>query len=860
MNGSIIVVRFCVLPSYHITSVGAKFTAPKSFTIMSEANNDIAANAANDADMQQDNEDNEDVRMNDNEDSVAENNDASAAENEAAGSDEDGSEADDSNMDDNDKDDDAKEDDAKVPTTILEAVECQNVVVLTSLLVEDPSGVNVTNAQDQTPLSLALHIGNFDVVLVLIAHGADIKYVDAQGNNILMNAVHFENSQALLILLQMKCFDVNDMVNLQYQTPLSLAAERGNLGMMLLLINHGANTKYIDPEGNTVLMKALCNSQVVELLLSRAEVDANATNALQKTAIMMAIEQHCKKSFEILLLRSVDLEVVDITGKTALLYAIFQNETDMALKLLEHQQAIVDSVQGWCSVPLVAACRLNTMAIATALLAKGAAVDVADKDGVTPLVALCSTDLCDEEDMLKVATILIASGANVNITDQANTSILMHACKNHHYQLAGLLLQKKALPNVATLDTGMTPLLEVLASPTCEARVEFIKLLLANEADPMSMDCTGITALMFACKSGYDEIANILIDRYGAEVDAQSGTGETALLLACLHNKLSIIPSLLQKGASLSLVNAKGRTPLLALYAESNYSSNDFFLAVSTSLYGNNGVAITTPDAAGRTPLMYVCDNSDLSWVVDIILPRSNVNASDDLGVTALMLSVTCGTEEVMKTLIAGGANVNARCALDETVLLKACANKNASIITFLLQNPFLQVDVASCGKTPLSVLCESPTEETDNFINDLLDRGANPNGTAPWGDPPMLSAVVSKKKELAWLLACRGGDVNAVGSDGYSRAILAACKHGDFGMVQMLVEMGVDVNVIDENGSLPCMLACEAQAKNPDDDLPDIVHYLLINGGGRGVTEWLEASRNHEEPTTAQNMVVDPF
>ena len=709
---------------------------------------------------------------------------------------------------------------------------------------EDGKGGFLFGANHALPLAMAN--GNFDVILLLLAHGADKNYVDPEGYSILTRAVLLGKTNAVSALLQTcEGFEekaVNEVIR-DNETALSVAVRKGTAEMVTLLLEKGADLEHVDSAGNSILMHALSNAEVVTLLLKRVDVDANATNALQKTPIMLAIEEGYLESFTLLLSHRVKLDKSDKNGNTPLLYAITNGRMEMAEKIITHQ-VTMNGMDHWCA-PLVAACGLKRASVTDSKLEMGAMVNVANNDGTTPLLALCSSRSnrpTDEDEIVKVAKALLDRGAHIDAKDQANKAGLTHACSNHFFQLATLLAEKKATPNVVDPETGMTPLLQVLSQKREDSLAGLGKLLLANGADAQAIDGAGMTALMYACQSGYDEIVSLLLCDHGVDPNKQSPAGDTALLLSCLNNHMDIPSLLVSNGADVCLSNAMGQTPIIALCIGATDSECKLLQATTTLLLGNSQINVMSiPDASGKTPIMHLCSNKNqLPWLLDLFLrlcrTGTSVDAADSLGETALMIAAARGSVQKVEKLLASLADVNACNILNETALLKACEGQHTAVVEILLKMPSIQVDISSYGKTPLSVLCSFPrTADADDCINDLLDHGANPNGAAPWGDPPIVCAVLAERKQLAWLLICRGGDVNAVASDGFTRPILAACAMGHFEIVQSLVQMGADTNVFDETGNLPFMLACEAQAKE-EADAPDIVHYLLVNGGATGV------------------------
>ncbi len=64
-----------------------------------------------------------------------------------------------------------------------------------------------------------------------------------------------------------------------------------------------------------------------------------------------------------------------------------------------------------------------------------------------------------------------------------------------------------------------------------------------------------------ACKADYDQIVEMLIDQ-GADVNAQDADGFTALINAIVTENVPCVQKLLQAGASVSICDKQGRSPL----------------------------------------------------------------------------------------------------------------------------------------------------------------------------------------------------------------------------------------------------------------------------------------------------------
>jgi len=107
------------------------------------------------------------------------------------------------------------------------------------------------------------------------------------------------------------------------------------------------------------------------------------------------------------------------------------------------------------------------------------------------------------------------------------------------------------------------------------ADVEVMRLLLEYGADPTINTDENITPLMAAAgiawasnqdrasESQVLEAVKLLVDEQGADVNAVSDLGETAMHAAAYRGANSVVQYLFDKGAKLDVVAVDGRTPLI---------------------------------------------------------------------------------------------------------------------------------------------------------------------------------------------------------------------------------------------------------------------------------------------------------
>jgi ankyrin repeat protein len=173
-------------------------------------------------------------------------------------------------------------------------------------------------------------------------------------------------------------------------------------------------------------------------------------------------------------------------------------------------------------------------------------------------------------------------------------------------------------------------------------------------------------------------------------------------------------------------------------------------------------VMASTLFAAALSPadqsLMDAAKQGDREAVRSLLNGRSDVNAAEPDGSTALLWAVHRQDLEMADLLIRAGANVDAANDYGVTGLSLACTNRNAALVNRLLEANANPNAALWTGETPLMTCSRTGSAEA---VKALLARGANPNAQeSQKGQTALMWAAANKRSDVVQLLIAGGADI----------------------------------------------------------------------------------------------------
>lgn len=284
-----------------------------------------------------------------------------------------------------------------------------------------------------------------------------------------------------------------------------------------------------------------------------------------------------------------------------------------------------------------------------------------------------------------------------------------------------------------------------------------------------------------------------------------------------------------------------------------NASKNKDLTAIQSLL--KQKVDVNTPDVDGMTPLHWAAHWDQLDVVKQLLAAGANAKAANRYGVTPLHEASLVADVAMMEALLKAGANPNSVYGSGETPLMIAARTGHLDAVKLLVEHA---ADVSAAeefrGQTSIMLAASEDHAEVVKF---LLGHGALVNGRsmkfnfgdvkmagggafmdrAEGGLTPLFFAARQGAIETAKVLIAAGADLNLTETQYGFTPLMTAIFNGHYDFAGLLIEKGAGV----DDGSL--YLAVEvrnfAHYKNrpnpPDKDKElrslDVVRMLLDRG-----------------------------
>lgn len=316
-------------------------------------------------------------------------------------------------------------------------------------------------------------------------------------------------------------------------------------------------------------------------------------------------------------------------------------------------------------------------------------------------------------------------------------------------------------------------------------RLDLAELLLDAGADASAANAFGVPPLWLAAVNGSAPLLERLLDA-GADPETSTAAGESVLMTAARTGRVDAVAALLARGADVNAAQDDGQTALMWAAAEGH--------AAAARALAEAGADIQARTTVPENPL------------------RTGLEGPAPHGFSALLFAVRAGHVDTARTLLELGADPNEKLPDGTGAVVLAATNAHWELGIFLVDRG-ADPDGAEQGWTALHAMT---WVRRPNF-------GFNPPGPVTTGNLDSLG--------FARELAARGADVNARMTaeprNGYRNALnrvgatplMMAARLADAPLMRVLLELGADPDIANEDGSTLLMVAAGLGIHSPGED-----------------------------------------
>ncbi|KAK3104921.1 hypothetical protein FSP39_013227 [Pinctada imbricata] len=385
--------------------------------------------------------------------------------------------------------------------------------------------------------------------------------------------------------------------------PICLSCACGHIGLVRHFLQLGFNVNETNKQGKGSLAYAVRfrNEKVVQCLINNG-VDINPRDDEGKSPLIMAVRDHA--ILEMLLVNGANIKVSSHDCENVLMSACGQEEI-LAVKTIlrfcrrnltiENKHIFINEKKsnGFTALHKACECRdkHTRKTIATLLLMENASPRTFDKSQRSSPLHLAAA--YDDSDL---ASLLLQKGADVNWADNDRVTPLFIASENGFSSIVNVLISHRADCTICRKTDGASPLL--IAAE--RGHPEVVRKLLDNlkdEDDINFVNHQNNTPLLMAALNNHTNVCEVLVEN-GADVNISNHNGYTPIHVASRNGNAKLVNMFLQKGANIDCQTTENKnTPLHLAAMMGNRRAVKILLARGADMEMKNN------ELQGLTPL-----------------------------------------------------------------------------------------------------------------------------------------------------------------------------------------------------------------------------------------------------------------
>ena len=359
-----------------------------------------------------------------------------------------------------------------------------------SVLGSSPDKVSIDSITDEEEFTVALRAvqsGSFELVDYLVSQG-NASLGPEKRNQFGFTSAHLAAFHEVPSDLFEYILDKGGpaLINAQENggwSPLIIAASKGNLRIVKLLLDHGADVN-VRSGGDQTALYVACHNGFAHVMEELMKKGADATIRLKQSLESPAFG------------------------------ALTTGRIEILKRLLAYDPSLISLATVSGATLLHAAAQIGKMPSVELLISLGADVDAKKKDGTSPLAGAAALG------HVEVVKRLSDAGASLDARNGFGATALHLACNSKQLKMAIMLLECGAEPNAADSDR-ISPLQSLCSSsvvlpdnPNCAAEIAIYSALVKHGADLLHKDRAEATFLhQLVCKPSHLALLTHILEK-----------------------------------------------------------------------------------------------------------------------------------------------------------------------------------------------------------------------------------------------------------------------------------------------------------------------------------------------------------
>ncbi|KAM6483360.1 ankyrin repeat-containing domain protein [Trichoderma sp. SZMC 28011] len=707
----------------------------------------------------------------------------------------------------------------KEEQTALHIASARGFVDTVQLLLKHNATLGLEDKERMTPLHYALENSHREVQLLLLGRilSSPLEHINRKtmgidkrgkdGSTLLLLAVKYNHLEAVKYLLKLQV-DVNAALTYSEQTPLHYAAKFNFYDILAeLLATKSIDIDATDNDGYTPLQIATNrnNSGIIKKLL---EYGANTqTGFLHRTPLAMACMQGHAAAAKLL------LPYYSLTNLDSSYYqhASYTNSVD-TLTLILNTGVDINTSFGGVGTSLHLASFNGNPRVVNLLLTRRADPEQSDRWGRTPLMDAIRRNATD------CVKLLVHAGAKVNIEDHGGDSPLFCAASKGNQECVRIILEAKAEVKVPSSKSSIFSSMVDLSLLEFEFDVfktilDYILTSRSQEPPKLTPSPQVLRTYLEAGNCDANKIHYLLEKAHSWNPDQDIGDYGTMLQNAAYWGKPGLVKVLIDSDRmDVNKCSKKWGTPLEIAISrketEGSIEIVDLLIKKGAKVnIGSNffGSPLHAAASMSRRSMDFIKPENDTDKryceMVKVILDSdpSTVNIKAGYYGSPLNAALVGGALSIIDTIMGYSPDLSIRSGSYETALHAAARNGDVEVIKRIMNQGSSTLSPATVdagGRLPIHIAAISDHDHLiDILTKSSTDESDRPVLTTPdsQGRHSLHFAAGNGSSNFARkMLSINPGAISDADSDGWT-PLHWACRHNSVDMVKLLLALEPD-------------------------------------------------------------------